>query len=265
MIVLDALLTVGVLLNIVNGVGLLLGLEGRQALAARSARVADRLETARPIRHLEPLVTGRYRTRLLLFGIGEFVVALGADVLVDYWDGSLEDVGSFGALLYAAAIAASVAALPLLDHLGEPKLMRWLLGDERFLPFLRRFVQFCVIGVVVLAAYQGALWGAGVALGVGNLRTVVALPIDRVGPVSALLGVGFVLGAPALVYYSIISQLGASAVLLTALAWVGTRSLTLVRGPAAWLLRDRKAAWAVAVLAATVGLGMVKLALTTGA
>jgi len=259
MVALDALLALGIVLNVIKGLDRLLGAGWRRNVQSLFERATRRLDSARPIERLRVLASDRGQKRVLLVGLGEFFLAAAVDSAVDYMDGQLDDVGSWGVALLSAAIILILLILRFPALLDAPALMRWLVRDTEFRPFLRRLMWFSLVGLAIIGGYQGALWAAGHLAGVGDPFATVALSIDQVRVPTFLFGVALLIGAPAVVYYSVVTQLGWMAVLACVLARLGARLLgalgTIARAIDAYNTGRR----AAVTLAATIVLGIFKL------
>lgn len=259
MIALDALLALGIVVNLIKGVDLVFGAEWRRGLQSLFERATRRLQSGRPIERLRVLASERGQKRVLLVGLGEFFLAAAVDSAVDYADGQLDDIGSWGVVLLSAAIIVILLILRFPELLGTPALMRWLMRDTEFRPFLRRLTWFSLVGLAIIGGYQGALWLAGQLAGVGDPFATVALSIDQVGIATFLFGVGLVIGAPPIVYYSVVTQLGWVAVLAAVLARLGARLLEALGAIARAIDEYNTGTRAALTLAATIVLGIVKL------
>src|SRR6266849_4462101 len=156
MLALDTLLALGIVVNIVKGGDLLLRPHQQRKVQSFFEDVTLKLESLRPIEWLKPLTSERGQRRLLLVGIGEFILLLGVVISRQIWAGEFRVVGSFAVLLNSGALLLSVLTLPFVTSLGGPKLMRWLLGDMRAPAVLRRFALVLITGFAVLGVYQGA-------------------------------------------------------------------------------------------------------------
>jgi len=262
MVGLDTLLALGILVNIVKGGDLLLRPSQRRNVQSLFERLHLRLEAQRPIEGLQRLASERGQRRLMLVGIGEFLVVVGADISLDLWSGGSATIGSFGVLLCSGAILLSVLSRPLVTRLGGPKLMSWLLGDLRVFAFLRRFAVVFIAGITVLGMYQATLWGAADLIGTGDPFDTLALPLEKVGPGTLVVGVGLLVAWPPFVYFWMLTQVAGAALSMCVLTRLGGLLLKVVRALAWCLAEYNKGAWAALVLGTTVVLGLLRLILT---
>src|SRR5215216_4835164 len=262
MIGLDTLLALGILVNIVKGGDLLLRPSQRRKVQSLFERLHLRLEAQRPIEGLQRLASERGQRRLMLVGIGEFLLVVGADISLDIWSGGSATIGSFGVLLCSGAILLSVLSRPLVTRLGGPKLMRWLLGDLRVFAFLRRFAVVFIAGITVLGMYQATLWGAADLMGTVDPFDTLELPLEKVGPGTLVVGVGLLVAWPPFVYFWILTQVAGAALSMCVLTRLGGLLLIVVRALAWRLAEYNKGAWAALVLGTTVVLGLLRLILT---
>jgi hypothetical protein len=261
MIGLDTLLALGVLVNIVKGGDLLLRPRQRRKVQSLFERWHLRLASQRPIEGLQRLASERAQRRLMLVGIGEFLLAVGADIALDMWSGESATIGSFGVLLCSGAILLSVLSRPLVTRLGGPKLMIWLLRDLSFFAFLRRFAVVFIAGITVLGIYQAALWGAASLMSTGDPFDILELPLEKVGPGTLVIGVGLLVAWPPFVYFWILTQVVGAALSMCVLTQLGVLLLNMVRALARRLAAYNQGAWAALVLVTTVVLGFLRLIL----
>jgi len=262
MIGLDTLLALGILVNIVKGGELLLRPQQRRKVQSLFARLLLRLESQRPIAGLQRLASEHGQRRLMLVGIGEFLLVVGADIALDMWSGQSAMIGSFGVLLCSGAILLSVLARPLVTRLGGPKLMSWLLEDLSWLAFLRRFAVVFIAGITVLGIYQATLWGAAYLMGTGDPFDTLELPLEKVEPGTLVVGVGLLVAWPPFVYFWILTQVAGAALSMCVLTRLGVLLLKGVRALAWRLAEYNQGAWAALVLGTTVVLGFLRLRLT---
>ena len=265
MIALDTLLALGILVNIVKGGDLLLRPQQRRKVQSLFKRLYLRLESQRPIKGLQRLTSERGQSRLMLFGIGEFVLVVVIDIYLDIWSGESGEsftMGGFGVLLCSAAIFLSVLSRPLVTRLGGPKLMRWLLADPSFFAFLRRFAVVFIAGITVLGIYQATLWGAAYLMGTGDPFDTLELPLEKVGLATFVVGVGLLVAFPPFVYFWMLTQVVGAALTMFVLRRLGVRLLKVVRALGWRLAEYNKGAWAALVLGTTVVLGLLRLMLT---
>lgn len=262
MIWLDTLLALGILVNIVKGGALLLRPQQRRKVQSLFERLHLRLDSQRPIKGLQRLASERGQRRLMLVGIGEFLLVVGVDVSLDIWSGESATIGSFGVLLCSAAILLSVLSLPLVTRLGGPKLMGWLLGDLSFFAFLRRFAVVFIAGITVLGIYQATLRGAAYLMGTVDPFDTLELPLEKVGPATLVVGIGLLVAFPPFVYFWMLTQIAGAALSMCVLTRLGVLVLKVVRALAWRLAEYNKGAWAALVLGTTVVLGFLRLILT---
>ena len=265
MIGLDTILALGILVNIVKGGDLLLRPPQRRKVQALFERLHRRLKSQRPIEELQRLASERGQRRLMLVGIGEFLVVVGADISLDLWSGESGEsvtIGGFGVLLCSAAILLSVLSRPLVTRLGGPKLMRWLLADPSFFAFLRRFAVVFIAGITVLGIYQATLWGAAYLMGTVDPFDTLELPLEKVGLATLVVGVGLLVAFPPFVYFWMLTQVAGAALSMCVLTRLGGLLLKVVRALAWCLAEYNKGARAALVLGTTVVLGLLRLILT---
>src|SRR5262249_11860210 len=168
-----------------------------------------RLESRRPIEGLRRLVSERGQRRLMLVGIGEFLLVVLVDISLDIWEResvTFGSFGSFGVLLCSGAILLSVLSLPLAVRFGGPMLMSCVLGDPSLFAFLRRFAVVFIAGTAVLGIYQATLWGAAHLMGAGDPFDTLAMPLAEVGLGTLIVGVGLLVAWPPFVYFWILTQ-----------------------------------------------------------
>jgi hypothetical protein len=259
MLWLDTLLALGILVNILKGGDLLLRPHQRRKVQSLFERLHLRLESQRPIAGLQRLASERGQRRLMLVGIGEFLLVVGADIALDMWSGESATLGSFGVLLCSGALLLSVLSRPLVTRLGGPQLMSWLVGDLSFFAFLRRFAVVFIAGIAVLGIYQAALWGAAYLMSVGDPFDTLELPLEKVGPGTLVVGVGLLVAWPPFVYFWILTQVAGAALSMYALTRLGVLLLKGVRALAWQLAEYNQGAWAALVLGTTVVLGFLRL------
>src|SRR5262249_10036466 len=96
MIWLDTLLALGILVNIVKGGDLLLRPQQRRKVQSFFERLHLRLESQRPIKGLQRLASGRGQRRLMLVGIGEFVLVGLIGIYLAIWRGESRAPGTMG-------------------------------------------------------------------------------------------------------------------------------------------------------------------------
>jgi len=265
MIGLDILLTLGILVNIVKGGDLLLHPQQRRKVQSLFERLHLRLESQRPIKGLQRLISERGQSRLMLVGIGEFLLVVAVDVYLDIWSGESGEsvtIGGFGVLLCSAAILLSVLSRPLVTRLGGPKLMRWLLADPSFFAFLRRFAVVFIAGITVLGIYQATLWGAAYLMGTVDPFDTLELPLEKVGLATLVVGVGLLVAFPPFVYFWMLTQVAGAALTMCVLTRLGVLLIKVVRALAWRLAEYNKGARAALVLGTTVVLGLLRLILT---
>jgi len=225
-------------------------------------RLHLRLASQRPIEGLQRLTSEHGQRRLMLVGIGEFLLAVGVDISLDIWSGESATIGSFGVLLCSCAILLSVLSLPLVTRLGGTKLMSWLLGDLSFFAFLRRFAVVFIAGITALGMYQATLWGAAYLMGIGDPFDALELPLEKVGPGTLVVGVGLLVAWPPFVYFWILTQVAGAALSMCVLTRLGMLLLKVVRALAWRLAEYNQGAWAALALGTTVVLGFLRLILT---
>ena len=259
MIGLDALLALGILVNLVKGGDLLLCPRQRRKVQLLFARWHLRLASQRPLAGRQRLASERAQRGLMLVGSGEFLLAVGADLALDLWSGASATLGSFGVLLGAGAILLSVLSRPLVIRLGGPKLLSWLLSDLSVFAFLRRCAVVFLAGITVLGMYQAALWGAASLMSAGDPFDILELPLEKVGPGTLVLGVGLLVAWPPFVYFWIVTQVVGAALAMCVLTRLGMLLLNVVRALARRLAAYNQGAWAVLVLVTTVVLGFLRL------
>ena len=262
MIGLDTLLALGILVNLVKGGDLLLRPSQRRNVQSLFERLHLQLEAQRPIEGLQRLASERGQRRVMLVGIGECLVVVGADISLDMWSGGSATIGSFGVLLCAGAMLLSVLSWPLVARLGGPTLMSWLLGDLRVLAFLRRFAVVFSAGMTVRGMYQATLWGAADLMGTVAPFDTLALPLENVGPGTLGVGVGLLVAWPPFVYFWMLTQVAGAAVSMCVLTRLGVLLLTVVRALAWRVAEYNQGAWAALVLGTTVVLGVLRLIVT---
>jgi hypothetical protein len=229
MLGLDTLLALSIVVNIVKGGEFLLRPQQRQKVQSFIERLSLKLESQRPIERLQRLVSERSQRRLMLVGSGEFLLVVCADLALDMWSGESATIGSFGVLLCAAALLLSVLSQPLVTRFGGPKLMSWLLEDLSLCVFLRRFAVVFTAGVIVLGIYQATLWGAAYLMGTGDPFDTLALPLEKAGLGTLVIGVGLLVAWPPFVYFWILTQVVGAALSMYALTRLGVLLLKVIR------------------------------------
>jgi hypothetical protein len=258
-LILDALLVAGVIVNALKASDLLVRRGQERGLPDHVQRLVRRLETHRPFEHLTRWASERGQRRLLLMGIAEFVLLVAVGTAVDMWGGESMTIGSFGVLVCAVAIALSLLSLAVVNRLGGPALVRWLVEDTRAPAFLRRFALLFTVGVAVLGIYQAALWSAAYLAGAPDPFDILELPLAGADARTWVVAIGLLAAWPPFVYFWILTQVGGAALSTWALARLGAWLLGVVRAVAERVLQYDHGAWAALVLAATVVLGVLKL------
>src|SRR5215813_5543213 len=221
-----------------------------------------RLESQRPIEGLRRLASERGQRRLMLVGIGEFLLVVLVDISLDGWTRESVTIGSFGVLLCSGAVFLSVLCSPLVIRFGGPRLMSWLLEDPSLFAFLRRFAVVFIAGTAVLGIYQATLWGAAYLMGTVYPFDALALPLEEVGPGTLVVGVGLLVAWPPFVYFWILTQVAGAALSMCVLTRLGMLLLKVVRALAWRLAEYNQGAWAALALGTTVVLGFLRLILT---